>query len=74
VDKIEYYKMLESMDWYYHYSDDMRVWRAGEAKQSELKRLASLDPILADMYSDYVDYVYNNKPKPKVEDYEKRVG
>lgn len=28
--------MLRNHDWYYHFSDDSRVWRAGEAKTAEL--------------------------------------
>ena len=36
----EYDKLLRGHDWYYNYSDDGRVWRAGESVQSQIVRLS----------------------------------
>jgi hypothetical protein len=72
MNKVEYYKMLEEMDWYYHYSDDMRVWSAGKDAESRIKKIASKDPILASMYNDYVNYIFNNGIKPEISNYENK--
>jgi hypothetical protein len=72
MNKADFFKMLESMDWYYHYSDDMRVWDAGRNAESRIKKIASKDPILASMYNDYVNYIFNNGIKPEVSNYENK--
>ena len=47
---VEYYEMLKNHDWYYDFSDDHEVWKAGnanirliraiaEAKQADYKRM-----------------------------------
>ena len=36
----EYKTELQSMDWYYDFSDDHRVWRAGHARKRFLERVA----------------------------------
>ena len=35
----EYWDALKAHDWYYHFSDDGRVWRRGEAQDSALRRV-----------------------------------
>lgn len=36
----EYIKLLQSHDWFYNYSDDHRVWRAGEEQYKKIMALA----------------------------------
>lgn len=36
----EFYDRCAQHDWYYDYSDDGSVWRAGRADRSEIERLA----------------------------------
>ena len=36
----EYKKALQSMDWWFDYSDDHRVWRMGMAQKRQLLREA----------------------------------
>lgn len=35
-----YQKMLDGHDWYYDYSDDIRVWRHGKEVRSKLTKIA----------------------------------
>ena len=56
MDKINYINDLKSHDWYYQYSDDQRVWRAGgEASAALHATQQKLDP----------DYQLWNKYAPK---------
>ena len=41
----EYKRMLASHDWFYGMSDDFRVWKAGQAVDSRMRRFQfALDP------------------------------
>lgn len=43
----EYIKLLQCHDWYYVFSDDHRVWLAGEAQYKRIMELSKLyDPTL----------------------------
>lgn len=46
----DYLEKLENHDWYYHYSDDGRVWRAGKARRAELRALADSENVYNLMY------------------------
>jgi len=35
-----YYNMLKAFDWYYAYSDDHRVWKAGSDKEDQLRQIS----------------------------------
>lgn len=50
MDKEEYQKLLDSHDWFYEYSDDGRVWRAGYESKQRLLNLAKQNPEFAKMY------------------------
>lgn len=49
-------KLLESHDWYYHYSDDNRVWRSGIAQWKEIERFK-------DLVEDFDELVEEHRPK-----------
>lgn len=40
-----YSNQLLNFDWYYEYSDDGNVWRAGQQKYAELCAIVKLDPM-----------------------------
>ena len=40
MDQIEYFKKLQSHDWYYDYSDDNRVWEKGRRESQRLQAIA----------------------------------
>lgn len=46
----EFAKMLRGHDWTYAWSDDGRVWRAGEATQSKIEATAKLSANHARLY------------------------
>ena len=50
ITKEQYAKMLDSHDWYYQFSDDHRVYRAGEANRRKLEHYAKIDGDCAAMY------------------------
>jgi hypothetical protein len=52
--------LLESMDWYYSFSDDHRVWVAGEAKLKEINLLAEK---LSTIDNKRVVEMYNKRKK-----------
>jgi hypothetical protein len=37
-------KLLNDHDWYYAYSDDVRVYRNGTAERKEIEAIASANP------------------------------
>lgn len=43
-DIVRYENRLKNMDWYYTYSDDINVWKAGEASYKELQEWAKKSP------------------------------
>ena len=49
-----YCNQLIKFDWYYEYSDDGNVWRAGKKRYAEICAIAKLDP----MYQRAFDTVY----------------
>ena len=51
--KEEYQKLLESHDWYYHYSDDHRVWKRGQKEREDLRHYAGQSPELQEMMTEY---------------------
>ncbi len=41
----EFEKALTAHDWFYSFSDDSRVWKAGEANYDRLHKLAAEGPV-----------------------------
>jgi len=75
MDQIEYFKKLQSHDWYYDYSDDNRVWEKGRRESQRLQAIAQEMPIYLVMYEAMADYMLSPPEKrkglkePKIEDY-----
>lgn len=75
---LEFYDALDRFDWYYDFSDDGRVWRAGEAGHKRLKAIVAEggDKYEA-LYNGFVDHYFSGKPwgtekspKPERSNYE----
>jgi hypothetical protein len=75
MDLAEYYKSLESHDWYYNYSDDHRAWSKGSQESTRLQSIAQENPTLLRMYKDYSNWVHmgvearHEMHKPELKDY-----
>jgi hypothetical protein len=66
----EFYAMLEQHDWFYSYSDDHRVWTAGNEANRKLQSIIQENDVLTRMYVDYSKSVHNpDLGKPVLEDY-----
>lgn len=57
-----FFAMLESFDWYYHYSDDGREWRAGVAQEKVLKEIATQSPEHQQLYDAWYAYHFTGAP------------
>jgi hypothetical protein len=53
----EFYDQLVAHDWYYHFSDDGRVYRAGLDNERRLLALASENDGFKSLYDQYRDHV-----------------
>lgn len=51
---------LANHDWFYDYSDDDSVWRAGKNTATELEAAAAKEPVLADLHTAYARYNYDS--------------
>lgn len=57
-----YYDALEQFDWFYHFSDDHRVWKKGEAASKKIKYLANQSPEHADLYRRFHKHHFSGEP------------
>lgn len=54
--------LLKQHDWYYHYSDDHRVWKRGKAQSEEIQRQrniccsAGFDNVAEELYKKYCPF------------------
>ena len=56
-----YWLALKRHDWYYDFSDDPGVWRAGSAEQARLQGIARESPAHEKLYYSWRDH-YNSEP------------
>lgn len=49
----EFYKLLETHDWSYQYSDDHSVWRRGRQRGEQLLRLAETNDTFKQLWEDF---------------------
>ena len=71
----EYYQRLVNHDWFYHFSDDHRVWQAGEQNREQLIATSKKSEIaarmyraFADHYSDVIEGKHTQRPIPTIEE------
>lgn len=69
----EFYAQLNQHDWYYHYSDDHRVYQRGCDAEGRLRTIASKDPKLKELYDGFKAHYFSGDgfgsekaPKPKM--------
>jgi hypothetical protein len=68
-----FYDRLERHDWFYHYSDDNKVYNAGREADSKLKEYArEKGSDFKNLMTDYQNYLFSGslygtekKPKPE---------
>ncbi len=56
------YEELERHDWFYHFSDDHRVWTAGSAKENALTAKAKTIPGGLSLLDEYGKHVFSGQP------------
>lgn len=71
----EFYSMLENHDWYFDWSDDMRVYRAGKESLNKLISLSQVSPKHRELFQDFESYMFTGEPwgdersdRPKIPD------
>jgi len=73
----EFYKLLNSHDWYFHYSDDSRVNTSGQKELDLLKKVANSEGgMFCDLLDKYESYIFSGpsygtvrKIKPELEEF-----
>lgn len=59
----EYYDMLVKHDWYFDWSDDGRVWRAGVKARDELKAIAEANgEAYQELLTGFQKYMFTGEP------------
>ena len=73
----EYFSACATHDWYYAFSEDMRVYRAGSSAESNLKGEAKSDKVKQAIYDAWHDYYFSGQafgtekaPKPEIQDFD----
>lgn len=59
---LDFYDMLAKHDWYYAYSDDNRVYLAGERSRKELMAVAEESVEHADLYRAWNSHMFTGEP------------
>ncbi len=72
ISLLEFYKKLESHDWFYSYSDDHSAWRCGDAAESKLQLLAKQSPEHQALFNGFKKHMFSGPswgtekaPKPE---------
>lgn len=67
-----FWDMLESFDWYFEFTDDHEVWKAGHDAQARLDAIATQSKKHATLYEKFRQHKFSGgefniaqKPKPK---------
>ena len=50
---------LRNHDWFYNYSDDGRVWRAGEQVENEIRSISKLSPQHLALFEAWNQYYFS---------------
>ena len=65
----EYINLLNSHDWYYQYSDDIRIYHKGCEELTNLKTLYRKYPYLKSIYKTWEEYIRGIIDKPLTSDF-----
>jgi predicted deacetylase len=58
----EFDTMLRGFDWYYHMSDDHRVWRAGETARAKIVAAAKTSAEHRELYEFWSKHYFSGAP------------
>ena len=58
----EFYDKCKSLDWFYAFSDDGRVYRAGAAAVAATKSEAQRDPEKLRIFNEWHDHYFSGEP------------
>jgi len=65
----EYFKQLRYHDWYYNYSDDHRVWKAGSANYDLIRDKSKENVTYKRMYNEFAKWMVSKRELPTVEEF-----
>lgn len=72
----EFWDACERHDWTYSFSDDHRVWRAGQAERDSIDRAVQSDPALEPIFMAWRRFIFSGPaygtvrpPRPVREDF-----
>ena len=65
----EYFKQLRYHDWYYNYSDDHRVWKAGSANYDLIRDKSKENVTYKRMYNEFTKWMNSERELPTVEEF-----
>ena len=59
---LEFYKLLETTDWFYSFSDDHSYWQKGRAQHQRNIKIAETSPEHKKLYEDYSKHMFSGDP------------
>ena len=65
----EYFKQLRYHDWYYNYSDDHRVWKAGSANYDLIRDKSKENVTYKRMYNEFTKWMNSKRELPVIEEF-----
>ena len=65
----EYFKQLRYHDWYYNYSDDHRVWKAGSANYDLIRDKSKENLTYKRMYKEFIEWMNSKRELPVIEEF-----
>ncbi|QZI94431.1 hypothetical protein MelnitzEXVC044M_150 [Methylophilales phage Melnitz EXVC044M] len=65
----EYFKQLRYHDWYYNYSDDHRVWKAGSANYDLIRDKSKENLTYKRMYNEFMKWMNSERELPVIEEF-----
>jgi hypothetical protein len=65
----EYFKQLRYHDWYYNYSDDHRVWKAGSANYDLIRDKSKENVTYKRMYNEFTKWMNSERELPVIEEF-----
>lgn len=60
MNKEDFQIMLKKHDWWYHMSEDPRVYEDGKASLNKILKICEQDSELNNMYKEYKENIYKN--------------
>ncbi len=65
----EYFNRLTNHDWYYNYSDDHRVWKAGSANYDLIRDKSKENVTYKRMYNEFTKWMNSERELPVIEEF-----